>query len=192
MTPTLQGKLVRLEPLTLAHLPALEEFAFNEEIWRYITRITTPAELRAWMQISLDMQAAGRGMVWATISQRDGRAVGSTRFADLDLVNKTVELGGTWLDPAVHRTGINVEAKLLQLTYGFETLGLNRIGLKTHHENERSKNAMLALGAVYEGTLRNSAIMPDGSLRHHAWFSITREEWPAAKIKIQARLAKHA
>jgi len=193
MTPILQGKLVRLEPLTLAHLPALEEIAFEPSIWRYMRSIvSTPEQLRAYVETALQWEADGTAMPWATISLRDNKVAGSTRFYEYAPKDKTVRIGSTWLNPAYRRTGINVEAKLLQFTYGFETLGLNRIALETHHENVQSQNAMRALGATFEGVHRNAYVMADGSLRHNHWFSVIREDWPEVKAKLQARLAKHA
>jgi len=192
-TPTLTGSLVRLEPLTLAHLPALETFALDQNIWRYMHNwITTPEELRAYAESALELETTGTGMPWTTFSVRDNKAVGGTRFYELDLKNKRVMLGFTWLHPAYRRTGINVEAKLLQLTYAFETLGLNRVALKTHHENLASQKAMLGIGCTCEGTHRNALIMPDGSIRHDVWFSIVKEEWPQVKERLVERLKRRS
>ena len=102
--------------------------------------------------------------------------MGATRFIDLDLRNRTVEIGNTWLGEAARGTRINAEAKLLQLTYAFETLNLNRVALKTHHENLQSQNAMKAIGAIYEGTFRNHYLMPDGTHRHTL---LPRDQWTA-------------
>ena len=190
-TPTLEGTSVRLEPLTLAHLPALEAVAFEASIWRYmLTTIHTPQDLRAWVEDALASQAS---LPWVTIKKsRDAtpdQLVGSTRFLDLDLTHRTTELGHTWLAAPARGTRVNTEAKLLQLTYAFETLGLNRVAFKTHHENLQSQNAMKAIGALYEGTFRNHYIMPDGSHRNSVWFSIIREDWPATKAILHSRLS---
>ena len=188
--PTLEGAHVRLEPLTLAHLPALEAIAFDPSIWRYmLASIQTPADLRAWAESAL---ATPNTLTWATIKKSGDHTpdqpVGSTRFIDLDLTHRTTELGHTWLAAPARGTLINAEAKLLQLTYAFETVNLNRVALKTHHENLQSQNAMIALGAFYVGTFRNHYLMPDGTLRHSVWFSITREDWPITKAHLQRRL----
>jgi RimJ/RimL family protein N-acetyltransferase len=194
-TPTLEGPTVRLEPLTLAHLPALEQVAFDNRIWRYFnTPADTPEALRTWIEAALKLEAAGTGMPWVTIlkSQQPGtpdKVVGSTRYIDLDLHHRTVEIGNTWLNPAYHQSGINPEAKLLQLTHAFETLDLRRVALKTHHENLQSQTAMRKLGAQYEGTFRNHYIMPDGSARHSVWFSITQEDWPQVKARLESRIS---
>lgn len=188
--PTLEGTHVRLEPLTLAHLPDLEAIAFDPTTWRYMLHdIRTPADLLTWAQTGLDQQAAGTTLAWVTINQSTNQLVGSTRFIDLDLTHRTTELGNTWLAAPARGTGINTEAKLLQLTYAFETLRLHRVAFKTHHENLQSQAAMKAIGCVYEGTFRNHYLMPDGSPRHSVWFSITREDWPTTKSHLQSRLA---
>ena len=189
-TPTLEGTHVRLEPLTLAHLPALEAVAFDPSIWRYmLSIIRAPEDLRAWAD---NVLAANNILPWVTIKKSQGatpdQVVGSTCFLDLDLTHRTTELGHTWLAAPARGTLINTEAKLLQLTYAFETLNLNRVALKTHHENLQSQNAMKAIGAIYEGTFRNHYLMPDGTLRHSVWFSITREDWPTTKALLQSRL----
>jgi len=185
-TPTLEGPHVRLEPLSLNHLPALERIAFDPSIWRFmLARIHTPDDLRAWLNAAL---ASPSTLPWVTINKSTNQPVGSTRFIDLDLTHRTTELGHTWLTPSARGTAINTEAKLLQLTFAFETLNLNRVAFKTHHDNQQSQAAMRAIGCVYEGTFRNHLIMPDGSHRHSAWFSIIREDWPTTKNLLQSRL----
>jgi len=192
-TPTLEGPGVRLEPLTLAHLPALETIAFDPVIWKYMSRnVHTPADLRVWVDEALAAVAAGTALAWVTVRKATATEpealVGSTRFLDLDMHNLTVELGHTWLNDSCRGTRINTEAKLLQLTYAFETLGLRRVALKTHGSNQRSQNAIRAIGAVYEGTFRNHMIMPDGSNRDSAWFSIILKDWPDVKDQLKRRL----
>ena len=188
--PTHEGAYVRHEPLALSHLPALEAVAFDPTIWRYmLAKINTPADLRAWAESAL---ATPNTLTWVTIKKSQDptpdQLVGSTRFIDLDLHHRTTELGHTWLAAPARGTLINAEAKLLQLTYAFETLNLNRVALKTHHENLQSQNAMKSISAIYEGTFRNHYLMPDNTLRHSVWFSITREDWPASKAKLTQRL----
>ncbi|MBT9329941.1 GNAT family N-acetyltransferase [Paracidobacterium acidisoli] len=190
---TLEGSLVRLEPLRIEHLPALAAIAFHPEIWRWMPlHVETEDDLRRWIEKALADANAGRAMPWITWSKRHNRYVGSTRFMDIDRANRILELGSTWIDPEVQRTGINAEAKYLQMTYAFEVMGAMRVGLKTHHLNLQSQNAMRAMGATYEGTLRNSVIQPDGSIRHSVWFSVISEEWPQVKAAMEGRLARHA
>ena len=195
-TPTLEGPGVRLEPLTLEHLPALEAVAFEPHIWKYMTRnVQTSADLRAWLDDALAAVDTGKTLAWATIKKADpadpaskDQLIGSTRFLDLDLHNRTVEVGHTWLNDACRGTRVNTEAKLLQLTYAFETLGFVRVALKTHAHNHRSQSAIKAIGATYEGTFRCHILMPDGSHRDSAWFSILRTEWPEVKELLNRRL----
>jgi RimJ/RimL family protein N-acetyltransferase len=191
-TPILEGHGVRLEPLTLAHLPALEAIAFDPSIWRYmIFDVRTPADLRHWVEDALAAQGAGNTLPWVTIRkspEAPDELVGCTRFLDLSLVHRTTELGNTWLVAKWRGTRVNTEAKLLQLTYAFETLHLNRVSFKTHIANQRSQSAIRAIGAKPEGTFRNHYIMPDGSLRDSAWYSITRQDWHEVKDLLTRRL----
>jgi len=176
--------------MMLKHLSGLETVAFDDRIWRYMsTWVKTPDDLRAWVESALRLEAAGTVMPWVTILKAENRIIGSTRFMDFDKTHKTTELGSTWLAPQFHGTGLNAEAKLLQLRFGFEELGLRRIALKTHHENLQSQAAMRKIGATEEGTFRNHYIMPDGSQRHSVWFSIIREDWPRVKSLLEARVA---
>jgi len=184
--PVLEGERIRLEPLTRDHLPGLEEIAFDQNIWRYMMlHVSNRDELKAWIESAIS--AAGQ-VPWVTVLKSENRVIGSTRLIDLDLRNRTVEIGHTWLSPRFQGAGINPEAKLLQLRYAFEDLNLNRVAFKTHHENLQSQAAIRKLGAVYEGTFRNHMVMPDGSLRHSVWFSITREEWPQVRSRLEERL----
>lgn len=188
-TPILEGSRVRLEPLAERHLVGLEAVAFDERIWRYMTtRVKTRNDLRGWLEAALRARDSGSVLPWVTVLKNEGRVVGSTRFLDLDLTHRTVEIGHTWIAPEYQGAGVNPEAKLLQLRYAFEELGLNRVALKTHHENLQSQAAMRKLGAVEEGTFRNHYVMPDGSLRHSVWFSIVREEWPGVRARLEERL----
>jgi RimJ/RimL family protein N-acetyltransferase len=190
-TPVLEGASLRLEPLSETHLPGLVEIAFDERIWRYmLLSVKTPDDLRCWLGSALQAKAAGSTMPWATVLKAENRVIGSTRFLDLDMKHRTVEIGHTWLVPDYHGTGLNPEAKLLQLTYAFEELRMNRVALKTHHQNLQSQAAMRKMGAIEEGTFRNHYVMPDGSLRHSVWFSIIREDWPQVKSRLEQRLQR--
>jgi RimJ/RimL family protein N-acetyltransferase len=187
-TPLLEGPSVRLEPLALHHLSKLEEIAFDDRIWKYmLTRVSNRNQLEAWINAALTTRAAGQ-MIWVTVLKQEDRIVGSTRLIDLDLRHRSVEIGHTWVSPRWQGANVNPEAKLLQLRYAFEDLGLNRVAFKTHHENLQSQAAIRKLGAAYEGTFRNHYVMPDGSLRHSVWFSITREEWPQVQSRLEDRL----
>ena len=189
LPPVLDGRKVRLIPLTPEHVTALALIAFDPAIWRYMVQwITTPADLDAWLARAFAEQAAGRDLPWVTLDKRTGKIIGSTRLTELDLHHQTSEIGHTWLIPAAQGTGVNTEAKLLQLTYAFETLHLVRVAFRTHHANLRSQAAIRALGAKEEGTFRNHYLMPDGTRRHTVWFSLTQKEWPAAKLRLEKRV----
>jgi RimJ/RimL family protein N-acetyltransferase len=189
----LEGRLVRLEPLRADHLPALAAVALDPDIWRWTrTRVTSVADLRAWMEEALEQAALGKALPWITRSKAGGKIIGSTRYMDIDARNRGLEIGGTWIAPAWQRSGINVEAKYLQLRHAFEVLGAIRVSFKTHHKNLQSQTAIAALGATQEGVFRNHMITPDGSFRHSVWYSIIQEEWPGVKDGLEARMAQHA
>jgi N-acetyltransferase len=189
----LEGRLVRLEPLRMDHLPALAEVALVPDIWRWTrTRVSSEADLRAWMNEALEQAALGKALPWVTRDKAGGKIIGSTRYMDIDARNRGLEIGGTWLAPAWQRSGINVEAKYLQLRHAFEMLGAIRVSFKTHHKNLQSQTAIAALGATQEGVFRNHMITPDGSFRHSVWYSIIQEEWPGIKAGLEARMAEHA
>ncbi len=190
---TLEGKLVRLEPLSMDHLPALFEAAQDERIWQWWTDpMKTEDDIQRYIQSGLDAAAAGTAMPWATRSKRDDRIIGATRFADIHLRNRTLEIGWTWMHPDYQRSGINVEAKYLQLRHAFEVMGARRVAFKTHHNNLKSQTAIQALGAKPEGVFRNHYIMPDGSARHSHWFSIIVEEWPEVKANLEGRMQRNS
>ena len=186
---TLEGSRVRLEPLRADHLADLARVAFDPSIWRWtIARPIDEAGLSAWLDTALANASAGIERPFATIDLASGRAVGSTRFLNIVPEHKRLEIGWTWVGAAFQRTGINREAKLLQLTHAFETLGANRVEFKTHSQNERSRAALAGIGATFEGIFRNHMIMPDGTLRHSAYFSVIADEWPEVKARLRAGL----
>lgn len=186
---TLEGVRVRLEPMRRDHLEALAAVAFHPAVWRWMpSNVQTEAELLTWIDQALDQQARGAALPWVTWSKDENRIVGATRFMDINAQHHGLEIGSTWVTPACQRSGVNVEAKYLQLQHAFEELGAVRVALKTHHNNLQSQTAIAALGAKQEGVFRNHMIMPDGSLRHTVWFSITREDWPDVKARLEERM----
>jgi RimJ/RimL family protein N-acetyltransferase len=187
----LEGTRVRLEPLRADHLADLEQVAFDLPIWQWtIMGPQDRAGLRSWVETALANQDAGTERPFATIDLASGRAIGSSRYMTIVPEHRRLEIGWTWVGTAFQRTGANREAKLLQLTHAFETLGANRVEFKTHARNERSRNALAGIGATFEGVFRNHTIMPDGSLRHSAYFSVIADEWPAVKAALVSRLAR--
>lgn len=187
---TLEGRRVRLEPITLEHADQLSEFGLNPALWQYrADLVTNHEEMRQYIRTVLERQAAGTEVGFVTVEKSSGRIVGSTRFMDIDARNRGLEIGGTFIDPKWQRTFVNTEAKYLMLRHAFETWGCVRVCLKTDSLNDRSHQAILRLGAKPEGALRNHMIMPGGRLRHSLYFSIIDTEWPEAKAKLEAKLA---
>ena len=187
---TLDGSIVRLEPLAPRHFDDLLLVAFDAPLWRWtIARPQDEAGLRQWFDTALANAAAGSEQPFATVGQATGRAIGSSRFLSIVPEHRRLEIGWTWVATAFQRTGANREAKLLQLTYAFETLGANRVEFKTHARNERSRTALAGIGATFEGIFRSHMIMPDGTLRDSAYFSVIADEWPAVKAGLEADLA---
>jgi RimJ/RimL family protein N-acetyltransferase len=192
VTPvTLQGPIVRLEPLAERHLDDLARVADDDAIWRWI--IAGPmdeAGLRAWYETARDNAATGSEVPFATVDVASGRAIGSSRFMSIAPEHRRLEIGWTWLGTAYQRTGANRAAKLLQLTHAFETLDAERVEFKTHARNERSRAALLGIGAQFEGILRHHTIMPNGSNRDSAFYSVLADEWPAVRAHLERSLAR--
>jgi len=187
---TLEGLIVRLEPLSLDHLDGLAEVAFVESIWRWtLHQPTEIGGLRTWVEAALAGRAGGSEMPFATIEAATGKPIGSTRFMSIVPEHRRLEIGWTWVAPAWQRKGANQEAKYLQLRHAFEALGANRVEFKTDSLNDKANPALLGIGATFEGTFRNHMIMPGGRLRHSNYYSVTREEWPDRKARLEARLA---
>jgi RimJ/RimL family protein N-acetyltransferase len=188
---TLEGEHVRLEPLTMAHHAALWEIAKDRELWRWTAAdIRTPEDLARYMETALAEQAAGRALPFATFARVAGRAAGSTRFGNLEPLNRRAEIGWTWVGHDWQRTAVNTEAKLLMLTHAFETWGCIRVELKTDALNQASRAAIARLGAKEEGTMRRHIITQAGRVRDTVYYSIIDEEWPALKARLEARLRK--
>jgi RimJ/RimL family protein N-acetyltransferase len=192
VTPvTLEGSRVRLEPLAERHLGDLTQVAKDAAVFRWITNLPMDEQrLRAWFDVTQSAAAAGTEVPFATIDQAFGRAIGSTRFMTIAPEHRRVEIGWTWVGTDYQGTGANREAKFLQLTHAFETLGAERVEFKTHARNERSRGALLGIGATFEGVLRHHTIMPDGSNRDSAFYSVLAGEWPGVKARLEALLAR--
>jgi RimJ/RimL family protein N-acetyltransferase len=192
VTPvTLSGPRVRMEPLAERHLEDLARVAFDDAIWRWtIARSLDDASLRTWLDTALANAAAGDELPFATIDLASGRAIGSSRYMSIAPEHRRLEIGWTWVATAFQRTGTNREAKLLQLTHAFETLGAQRVEFKTHARNVASRTALLGIGATFEGVLRHHTIMPDGSNRDSAFYGVIAPEWPAVKARLEGLLAR--
>ncbi|MBA3307947.1 MAG: GNAT family N-acetyltransferase [Chloroflexi bacterium] len=189
----LEGRLVRLEPLGLDHLEALCEAGLGTGAFRWFTDpIKTPEQMRRHVEWAVAATHDGSQICFATVDQGTGRAVGSTHYLNIERAHHRLEIGYTWLSPTVHGRGYNSEAKLLQMEHAFERLAANRVEWKTDALNERSRGALLGIGATFEGIFRNHIIVADGRLRHSAYYSVIREEWPEVKERLEARLARQA
>lgn len=182
---------MRLEPLRPDHLADLVLVALDDATWAWtIMGRQDEAGLRRWLETALANAEAGTERPFATIDRASGRAIGSSRYMSIAAEHRRLEIGWTWVGTAFQRTGANREAKLLQLTHAFETLGANRVEFKTHAGNDRSRAALLGIGATFEGVFRSHMIMPDGSLRDSAYFSVIAEEWRGVKAGLEASLAR--
>jgi len=189
---TLEGRHVRLEPLAKAHVAGLAEVGLDEELWRWIpTQVRTAEEMAAYIETALEEQARGVSLPFAIVEKATGRAMGSTRYGNIDRAHHRVEIGWTWVAREWQRTAVNTEAKYLLLRHAFETLGCIRVELKTDSLNEKSRAAILRIGAQHEGIFRNHMITTNGRIRHSAYYSIIDSEWPAVKARLESRLNSH-
>ena len=187
---TLEGRHVRLEPLSESHLAAFAEVGLDQELWRWIpTAVRTSEEMAAYIRTALEEQERGVSLPFAIIEKAGGRAIGSTRYGNIDRTHRRVEIGWTWVARAWQRTPINTEAKYLLLRHAFESLGCIRVELKTDSRNEGSRAAILRIGAREEGIFRNHMITASGRIRHSVYFSIIDAEWPAVKSRLETKLS---
>jgi RimJ/RimL family protein N-acetyltransferase len=187
---TLVGRHVRLEPMQASHTDALIEIGVGYDIFRwYPFAIDTAEDMRAYVQRCLADAAGGSVVPFVTIDQASGRVAGATSFLAIDRANRRLEIGATWLGVAWQRSACNTDAKYLQLRHCFEDLGCVRVEFKTDALNQRSRAALLRIGAVEEGIFRNHMICPGNRLRHSVYFSIVDTEWPLVKRRLEALLA---
>ncbi|HET7306924.1 MAG TPA: GNAT family protein [Gammaproteobacteria bacterium] len=188
----LEGDYVRLEPLSLHHLEALCEVGLDDTLWQWIPKpILSQSDMRAYIDAALAGQQAGRMLPFATVERASGRVVGSTRFGAIDLANRRLEIGWTWIARPWQRTAVNTEAKLLMLRHAFKMLGCHRVEFKTDSLNEPSRNAILRLGAKQEGIFRKHIVTASGRLRDSVYFSIIDDEWPAVEAGLRKKLASY-
>ncbi len=200
----LEGRNVRLEPLTREHVKPLFAAATRgpRDTFAYTNVAATETAMGRWVDDALAAHAAGQALPFAVVVRAVDRVVGSTRFGNVEFwpwppdspnqrgeeVPDAVEIGWTWYTPAAQRTGVNTEAKLLMLTHAFETWRVHGVRLKTDARNERSRQAILRLGARFDGILRGHTVAADGTVRHSAFYSILDAEWPEVKERLRSRL----
>ncbi len=193
LTPiTLEGRHVRLEPLSRQHKSELAMVALDPDLWRFTpTQIHSAVDLDAYIETALRWQRAGTAIPFATVDRSTGRAIGSTRFGNIDPQNRRAEIGWTWLGRDFQRRAFNTEAKLLMFTHAFERMDCIRVELKADVLNTKSRTAIARLGAKEEGILRNHMILPDGRLIDWVYYSILRDEWPSVRAGLEQKLASH-
>jgi RimJ/RimL family protein N-acetyltransferase len=187
---TLKGQHVLLKPLAQGHLAGLAEVGLDEELWRWIpTAVRTREEMAAYIETALQEQERGVALPFVILEKATGRAIGSTRYGNIDRTHHRVEIGWTWVAREWQRTAMNTEAKYLLLKHAFESLGCMRVELKTDSLNEKSRAAILRIGAKEEGIFRNHMITASGRIRHSAYYSIIDSEWPEVKARLEAKLS---
>jgi N-acetyltransferase len=193
VTPvTLEGSVVRLEPIRREHAELFWDVSKDdlEDIFRWIPySMKTREDFTRLVDKAFAEQERGESVVFATVERASGRVIGSTRFMNIDRNNRRVEIGSTWIAPPWQRTAVNTEAKYLMLRHAFEVWGCVRVELKTDALNEKSRNAILRIGAKEEGTLRRHTVTWTGRIRDSVYFGILDDEWAGVKARLEARMA---
>ncbi|MFM0342742.1 GNAT family N-acetyltransferase [Paraburkholderia sp. RL17-347-BIC-D] len=191
MQATLTGKTVELRPLQRDHAQGLLDAAADGQLWNMkLTVVPGPGSIDSYIATALEGRAAGTVMPFVIARRDTGALVGSTRFWKIDRVNRKLEIGHTWLSESVQRSAVNTEAKYLLLCHAFEAMQCVRVQFTTDELNEKSRAAILRIGAKQEGVVRHERIMPDGRKRNSVRFSIIDEEWDEVKAMLEAKLAR--
>jgi RimJ/RimL family protein N-acetyltransferase len=191
MQATLTGKTVELRPLQRDHAQGLLDAAADGQLWNMkLTVVPGPGSIDSYIATALEGRAAGTVMPFVIVRRDTGALVGSTRFWKIDRVNRKLEIGHTWLSESVQRSAVNTEAKYLLLCHAFEAMQCVRVQFTTDELNEKSRAAILRIGAKQEGVVRHERIMPDGRKRNSVRFSIIDEEWDEVKAMLEAKLAR--
>jgi RimJ/RimL family protein N-acetyltransferase len=193
VTPlTLEGSVVRLEPLRSEHAEMFWKVSKDalDDIFQWIPyRMNTREDFQRLVEKAFDEQERGESIVFATLERSSARVIGSTRFMNIDRINRRVEIGSTWIAPAWQRTAVNTEAKYLMLRHAFDVWNCFRVELKTDALNQKSRNAILRMGAKEEGTLRRHVLTWTGRVRDSVYFSILDSEWAEVKRRLETKLA---
>lgn len=182
---TLKGSFVHLQPLAPSHLPDLEK-NFEPRLFDYYPKPYSSA--LAFVEENFEMQNTGTFLPFAIVMASSGEAIGCTEFSSIDTKNRKLEIGGSWIRPSHQRTAANPEAKLLLLKHVFEDLEFVRVQFTTNVLNAQSRAALDKIGARFEGILRNAMILPDGTLRDDAYYSIISSEWGLVKQALERRV----
>jgi N-acetyltransferase len=188
---SLSGRLVRVEPLALSHAGGLIAAASDPEMfaWMPVDMASSRELLEEWLTTTLQAARDGSAVPFAIVERSTGRVLGSTRFLELRFEHLRAEIGWTWVTRSAWGTGVNVETKLLLLEHAFVRVGLRRVEFKTDARNERSRGALLAVGATFEGVLRKHMVVRDGGARDSAYYSVIDDEWPSVKAHLLERLS---
>jgi RimJ/RimL family protein N-acetyltransferase len=190
MQTTLQGQGILLRPLQYTDADALLHAAADGELWNLtVTVVPSAATVDSYLKKALDGREAGTVMPFAIVLKETGEVIGSTRFWKIDPLNRKLEIGSSWISARFQKTFVNTEAKYLMLRHAFEVLDCVRVQFTTDENNQKSRNAILRLGAQQEGIVRHERIMPDGRKRNSARFSIIDDEWPLVRLNLERKLA---
>ncbi|GAA4305036.1 GNAT family protein [Compostibacter hankyongensis] len=190
--PVLENDRVRLRPLETADVEALLPVALQPSLWKMgLQDISGEAQLREYIEEAVRQRTEGEAVPILIFDKQAGATAGSTRLMSISLPHKRLEIGATWIGESFQGTGLNKHMKLLMLEYAFETMGMNRVELKTDMLNEKSRRAILSLGAREEGVFRRHMITAGGRLRDSVYYSIIREEWPEVKEKLLQRITMY-
>ncbi len=187
------GRLAVVEPLGPEHEQGLIQAASEPGLftWMPVDMASSREVLRDWLATTLESARAGREVPFAILDASTGKVIGSTRFLELRFEHLRAEIGWTWLAREAWSTGINVETKLILLRQAFERVGLRRVEFKTDARNERSRRALLALGAQFEGVMRKHMVVRGGGPRDSAYYSVIDDDWPALRERLQQRIEDH-
>ncbi len=186
---TLDGKFVRLEPMRFEHLDALFAVGMDRSMWQLTTNVMENfGDMRSYVETALKDFEKKIALPFVTVEKSSNKIVGSTRFGNFDVKNLRTEIGWTWINPEWQRSYVNTEAKLLMLTHAFEVWECIRVELKTDVLNEKSRNAMLRIGAKEEGVFRQHIITETGRYRDSVYFSVIDSEWENVKANLQNKL----
>ena len=189
----LKGQHVKLEPMRIEHIDELNIAASDGELWTLkVTSVPQAKDMTAYVNDAIEQRVKGKQLPFIVRKTDDGRLVGTTRFYNISPRNRNLSIGYTWYSASVHRSAVNTECKLLLLSHAFEKAGCISVQWHTHHENTKSHQAILRLGASFEGVLRNHQILADGRIRHTHCFSMLDNEWPMSKGFLKQRLEAHA
>lgn len=188
----LNGKYVRLEPMTEDHIPGLAEIGVGQTFWDFMLygRMDSVEDMRNWVRDILSRAQNGTDLPFIAIHLASGKVAGATRYLNIMPKDRGLEIGGTWYGTEYQRTPVNTECKYLLLTHAFERLGCIRVQLKTDLRNVRSQRAIERIGAKREGILRNHMILPSGQFRDSVFYSILDSEWPEVKKRLEELIVR--